>query len=186
MLRSSSLRHPARRCQFRRAGRPQKSSPCPQGSIRRLPGRKAADIRAGISVDQVAAHELGSATSLPSLELGRDDNRMVGGCDSGYSCAYSNTISWSSPTTPLPLEANPWAVFERLFGDGGTTDPAARARMEREDASILDFVTADAARLSRKLPAAGMRRWSDIPPASVRAPSARPSVRGNPASRTPG
>ena len=76
---------------------------------------------------------------------------MVGGCDTGYSCAYSNTISWSSPTTPIPYEINPRAVFERLFGDGETTDPAARAIRSREDRSILDFVLADANRISNRL-----------------------------------
>ena len=78
--------------------------------------------------------EFGKQTPLPSLELGLEDVRLVGGCDSGYSCAYSNTL-WpgASPTTPLPYETNPRAVFERLFGDGETTDPAARAmRSQRE------------------------------------------------------
>ena len=90
---------------------------------------QGADIHAGISVDQIAAREIGKQTPLPSLELGLEDVRMVGNCDSGYSCAYSNTLCWSSPTTPLPYETNPRAVFERLFGDGETTDPVARARM---------------------------------------------------------
>ncbi len=71
------------------------------------------------------------------------------GCDSGYSCAYSNTLAWSSPTTPLPYETNPRAVFERMFGDGETTDKEARAMRSRENRSLLDFVLADAARLSK-------------------------------------
>ena len=75
-----------------------------------------------------------------SSNLGLEDVRLVGGCDSGYSCAYSNTVSWSGPSTPLPYETNPRAVFERLFGDGETTDPAVRAMRSREDRSILDFV----------------------------------------------
>lgn len=112
---------------------------------------QGADIRAGTSVDQIAAREIGKDTVLPSLELGLEDNRMVGGCDSGYSCAYSNTISWSSPTTPVPPENNPRAVFERLFGDGETTDPAARAIQARQDRSILDFVREDAKRLGLEL-----------------------------------
>src|SRR4051812_40174847 len=91
------------------------------------------DIQAGVSVDQIAAKEIGGQTALPSLELGLDDNRVVGNCDSGYSCAYSNTISWSSPSSPLPLETNPRAVFERLFGDGETTEPSARAKQARQD-----------------------------------------------------
>jgi hypothetical protein len=109
------------------------------------------NIQAGTSLDQIAAKELGSRTMVPSLELGLDENRMVGGCDSGYSCAYSNTLCWSSPTTPLPLETNPRAVFERLFGDGDTTDPAARATLARQNKSILDFVRADASKLSQTL-----------------------------------
>jgi hypothetical protein len=122
---------------------------------------EGADIHNGISVDQILAKEIGAGTSLPSLELGLEDVRMVGGCDSGYSCAYSNTISWASPTTPIPYEINPRAVFERLFGDGETTDPAARAVRSREDRSILDFVLAGADRISSSLGAADRRRMSD-------------------------
>ena len=122
---------------------------------------EGADIRSGISVDQVAAKEFGKLTVLPSLELGLDDNRMVGGCDSGYSCAYSNTISWSSPTTPLPLESNPRALFERLFGDGETTDPAVRALQSRQDRSILDFVRADTVRLSGTLGTGDRRKLTE-------------------------
>ena len=76
---------------------------------------------------------------------------MVGNCDSGYSCAYSNSISWRGPTTPMPPEINPRAVFERLFGDGDTTDPAARAALARQNRSILDFVRDDTARLDKGL-----------------------------------
>ncbi|WP_238326017.1 DUF1552 domain-containing protein [Bryobacter aggregatus] len=119
------------------------------------------DIKAGISIDQLMAKELGKATQLPSLELGLDDNRMVGGCDSGYSCAYSNTLSWSSPSTPVPLETNPRAVFERLFGDGDTTDPQARALRARQDRSILDFVNEDAKRLGATLGASDRRKLSE-------------------------
>ncbi len=83
-----------------------------------------AGICAGISVDQVAASQIGNATRFPSLELACEDGRMVGGCDSGYSCAYSNTLSWRTPSTPLPPEINPRAIFERLFGavDENPTD----------------------------------------------------------------
>ncbi len=122
---------------------------------------EGADIHAGVSLDQVLAKEVGAKTSLPSLELGLEDVRLVGGCDSGYSCAYSNTVSWSSPTTPIPYETNPRAVFERLFGDGETTDPAARAMRSREDRSILDFVLADANRMSASLGASDRRKMSD-------------------------
>ena len=122
---------------------------------------EGADIRNGMSVDQMLAQEIGQSTPLPSLELGLEDVRMVGGCDSGYSCAYSNTLSWSSPTTPLPYESNPRRVFERLFGDGDTTDPAARAVRSRQDRSLLDFVLDDAHRLSPKLGAGDRRKMSD-------------------------
>lgn len=122
---------------------------------------EGADIHNGISVDQILAHEIGGSTPLPSLELGLEDVRMVGGCDSGYSCAYSNTLAWSSPTTPLPYETNPRAVFERLFGDGDTTDKTVRATRERENRSLLDFVLADASSLSTSLGAADRRKMSD-------------------------
>jgi hypothetical protein len=122
---------------------------------------EGADIHNAITVDQILAQEIGSDTALPSLELGLEDVRMVGGCDSGYSCAYSNTISWSSPTTPIPYETNPRAVFERLFGDSETTDPAARALRTRQDRSILDFVLADAQRISRTIGARDRHKMSD-------------------------
>ena len=122
---------------------------------------EGADIHAGISADQVAAREIGKQTMLPSLELGLEDNRMAGGCDSGYSCAYSNTLCWSSPTTPVPPEMDPRAVFERLFGDGETTDQAARARLARQDRSILDFVGADATRLGLKLGSGDRRKLGE-------------------------
>jgi hypothetical protein len=122
---------------------------------------QGANIQAGISVDQIIAQEIGKQTLLPSLELGMEDNRLVGNCDSGYSCAYSNTISWSSPSTPLPPENNPRAVFERMFGDGDTTDPAERARLARQDRSILDFVREDAGRLGMNLGATDRRKMDE-------------------------
>jgi hypothetical protein len=122
---------------------------------------EGADIQAGVSVDQILAKEIGRQTILPSLELGLEDVRIVGGCDSGYSCAYSNTISWNSPTTPIPYEINPRAVFERLFGDGDTTDPAALAVQARENRSLLDFVLTDASRISNTLGTADRRKMGD-------------------------
>ena len=122
---------------------------------------RGADIRNGMSVDQMLAEGLGQTTPLPSLELGLEDVRLVGSCDSGYSCAYSNTVSWSSPTTPLPYETNPRRVFERLFGDGDTTDPAQRAVRDRQDRSLLDFVRADAQRLGVTLGAGDRRKLDD-------------------------
>jgi hypothetical protein len=110
-----------------------------------------ANILAGISVDQYVAREFGRDTQLASLELGLDTRDFAGSCDIGYSCAYTNTISWKSPTTPLPIENDPRAVFERLFGDAGTTDQATRIARARRDKSILDSITEKAASLSRRL-----------------------------------
>ena len=109
------------------------------------------DIHAGISVDQIAARELGKRTQLASLEMSLEAPGLLGNCDSGYSCAYTNTISWRTPTAPMPMEVNPRAVFERLFGDGESTDPAARAARVKEDRSILDSVREDVARLEPSL-----------------------------------
>jgi hypothetical protein len=112
---------------------------------------EGADIQAGISADQIAAKELGRNTQLASLEIGLEEPTLAGNCDTGYSCAYTNTISWRTPTTPNPMEINPRAVFERLFGDGETTDPAARLKLMKEDRSILDFIRGDVARLQTGL-----------------------------------
>jgi hypothetical protein len=117
------------------------------------------DITAGISADQVAAKALGKITQLGSLEIGLEEPTLAGGCDSGYSCAYTNTVSWRTPTTPNPMEINPRAVFERLFGDGDSTDPAARIKRMQEDRSILDFVREDVSRLK---PGLGSRDKSKL------------------------
>ncbi len=111
-----------------------------------------ADIQVGISVDQVAAQKVGRKTRFASVELGTEPGRLAGNCDSGYSCAYSNSISWRSSTTPNPPEINPRLVFERLFGGvrtGETLD--ARAQRLRQERSILDFVQEDARRLQVSL-----------------------------------
>ena len=93
---------------------------------------------------------MGRETQLPSLELAVDDvSELVGNCDSGYTCAYTNTLSWRTPTTPLPMQTDPRIVFERLFGDGGT--PEQRAAQARTDRSILDSVAGAAARFQRRL-----------------------------------
>ncbi len=105
------------------------------------------DIHSGVSVDQIAAKELGKHTQLASLELSLDTTEFVGSCETGYSCAYMNTLSWRSPTTPVPNENNPRAVFERLFGDSDSTDPAERRRQIQNDRSILDGVTQSVSRL---------------------------------------
>jgi len=105
-----------------------------------------ADIHCGVSVDQVAAGELGRRTRLPSLEIGLE-MPMVGACESAYSCVYYNTIAWKNPATPLPMENRPRAVFERLVGD--STDPVERAARINENRSILDLVSQDLKRLMR-------------------------------------
>ena len=96
------------------------------------------DIRGGVSMDQIAATELGKDTQLTSLELALDPNELIGACEAGWSCAYANTLSWRTATTPLPMENQPRAVFERLFGDTDDTTPQARLARIREDRSILD------------------------------------------------
>ncbi len=111
---------------------------------------EGADIFVGASMDQIAAQKIGSQTRFPSIELTCEDGRMVGGCDSGYSCAYSNSISWRTATTPNPPELNPRAAFERLFGTSDE-DPATRAKTRRYDRSILDGVMEDTKNLERNL-----------------------------------
>ena len=108
-------------------------------------------LRAGISMDQVAGRLLGRQTQLATLELGLDGRDFAGSCDEGFSCAYTNTISWANETPPLPMEINPRVVFERLFGDSGSTDPDVRRARLTKDASLLDSVTERASDLSREL-----------------------------------
>jgi hypothetical protein len=110
---------------------------------------EGADILNGISADQVAAKQVGRDTALPSLELAIDLSYLAGNCENGYSCVYLNTLAWASPTTPLPTENNPRIVFERLFGDGGTS--AARLGQARENRSILDSVNEELGRLLRSV-----------------------------------
>jgi hypothetical protein len=112
---------------------------------------QGSDLHAGISVDQVVGREFGKHTQLASLELALESNDDVGTCGAGYTCAYTNTICWRGPTTPLPMESNPRVVFERLLGDGGSTDQAARLDRIRKDRSLLDAVTDKVARLQRGL-----------------------------------
>src|SRR5579863_5612775 len=107
-------------------------------------------ICSGISVDQVAASHIGATSKLPSLELACEGARLVGTCDSGYSCAYSNTLSWRTPSTPLPPEVNPRLVFERLFG-ALDENPADRQQRLRNEISILDYVSDDTRRLTNQL-----------------------------------
>src|ERR1700674_2391141 len=96
------------------------------------------DLLAGVSMDQILAKEFGRETQLASLELALENNEPAEGCENGYSCTYSGTLAWSSPTTPLPMETNPRAVFERMFGAADSTDSRVRLARIREDRSVLD------------------------------------------------
>jgi hypothetical protein len=110
---------------------------------------ESTDYYLGTTVDQIAAKRIGNETLLPSLELSMDLLHTVGQCDNGYACVYQNNLSWSSPTTPLPAEAHPRIVFERLFGEGGSA--AERRAALRKKASLLDWVREDTTRLQQKL-----------------------------------
>ncbi len=112
---------------------------------------EAADILAGVTVDQFAARHFEKDTQLASLELGIEPTDLSGSCDVGFSCAYINSVSWRTPTTPLPVENNPRALFERLFGDSDTTDAGARLERLKKDRSILDSVYDEVASLQLKL-----------------------------------
>ena len=121
-----------------------------------------ADIQNGISVDQIAAQQIGSATRFASLELGCDDSRTVGNCDSGYSCAYTNSLAWRGESTPMPPETNPRLVFERLFGDIDTSlPPETRARRLRYRRSILDLVGERTTSLAADLGPADRRKLDE-------------------------
>lgn len=124
--------------------------------IKRTTGQ---DIYAGITIDQVLAEHIGQDTPMPSLEMCIEDPGALGVCGAGYSCAYANTISWSSPTSPNPMERNPLVVFERMFGSGGTAEER-RARKDLQ-ASILDSVVAEIGSLERGLGAADKARLDD-------------------------
>ena len=118
------------------------------------------NLRAGVSMDRIAGRVLGRETQLATLELAIDGRDFTGSCGNGFSCAYTNTISWANETTPLPMENNPRVVFELLFGDSGTTDAAVRKARLRKDASLLDSVTERADNLSRKLGAGDQAKLS--------------------------
>ncbi len=105
----------------------------------------------GASIDQIIAREMGRETELASLELGLHNTDIVGSCEKGWSCAYRMTLSWRTPTTPLPIEYRPRAVFERLFGDSSSTDASVRLERMHNERSILDSVTEAAARLQRRV-----------------------------------
>ncbi|MDQ6706094.1 MAG: DUF1552 domain-containing protein [Acidobacteriota bacterium] len=115
------------------------------------PRKTLVNIKAGVSFDQIVANQIGNQTRFPSLEIGLEDARQAGDCDSGYSCAYTNNLAWKSETQPLPPVLDPRALFERLFGNGVVLSPEARARQNRYRRSILDFVTSDTAKLQTGL-----------------------------------
>lgn len=121
-----------------------------------------ADIKAGVSFDQFLAARVGDATKFASIELGCESARGVGNCDSGYSCAYSSTVSWRTENTPVPKEVNPALVFDRLFGSG-QADEAAAARAKRHTyrKSVLDLARDDAKRLQRSLGVADNRKLDE-------------------------
>src|SRR5512138_1312550 len=108
-------------------------------------------LDAGISMDQLLAKQMSAFTQLGSLEMAVESGETAGACDVGFACAYTNTISWLGPSTPLPTENNPRAVFERMFGDTGSTDPKARLARLRQDRSVLDSVREEAGRLQGNL-----------------------------------
>jgi hypothetical protein len=118
-------------------------------------------LDAGISVDQILARETGKQTQLASLELAIESGETAGSCDTGYACPYTNTISWTGPSTPLPTENNPRLIFERLFGDTGSTDPKERLSQMREQKSILDSVTQEVAHLGGSLPASDRTKLTE-------------------------
>lgn len=109
-------------------------------------------------MDQLVAKRFGEQTQIASMELGLDAPSMVGSCDSGYSCAYNNTMSWTGPQTPLPITVNPREVFERLFGDGDLADAATRRKQMMRQASLLDSVTNDTKRFAGGLSANDRRK----------------------------
>ena len=118
-------------------------------------------LDAGISVDQILAQETGKHTQLASLELAIENGETAGACDVGFACAYTNTISWKSPNTPLFAQNNPRAVFERLFGDTASTDPRARLARIRQQRSVLDSITDEVAHLQGSLGAGDRLKLSE-------------------------
>ena len=122
---------------------------------------RGADYLLGMSVDQIAAKELGKKTQLTSLELALDTGQTSGVCEGEWTCVYANTLSWRSPTTPLPVEDHPREVFERLFGDNKTTDSAARRARIRENRSLLDAMTREASRFLESLPSGDRAKISE-------------------------
>ena len=119
-----------------------------------------ADVFAGTTIDQIIAQKIGQENLMPSMQLAVEDpGASSSNCGEGYSCTYTNTISWSSPTSPLPMELNPQVVFERMFGDGSTAD--LRARRRKRDSSILDSLTGSLSRLRSDVSVSDRQRLDD-------------------------
>ncbi|MFT4633420.1 MAG: hypothetical protein ACI8PP_002545 [Candidatus Pseudothioglobus sp.] len=122
---------------------------------------EGSDLFCGISMDQLIANRVGQDTAFSSLELGLEPSSLLGSCDIGFSCTYTNTISWKSPTQALPVMVNPRDVFERLFGDNLALDERSRQLQMRRKTSILDFVRQDAMRIGRQLGANDRRKMDE-------------------------
>ena len=134
------------------------------------------DAFAGITADQIAAQAIGQDSSLPSMELATEDHSgLIGSCDRDYGCIYMNTLSWRTPTTPLPMEINPRKVFERMFGQGGSA--ADRVARIKEDRSILDAIAKEAAGLQLQLGAVGSPDDGAVPGQRARDRAAHPARR---------
>src|SRR5690349_3428970 len=125
------------------------------------PRKSAVDIKCGVSCDQLVANKIGKDTRFPSLEVGLEDARQAGDCDSGYSCAYTNNLAWRSETQPLPPILNPRALFDRLFGADAALSPEARKRRALYRRSILDLVSSDAKRLALDLGPTDQRKLDE-------------------------
>ena len=151
-------------------------------SAARAKRTESSDYYLGTTVDQIAAQHIGQQTQLPSLELAMDLLNNIGQCDNGYACVYQNSLSWSSPTTPLPSEAHPRIVFESLFGEGGS--PAQRQRALRRRASLLDSVSEEMKRLKLRLGPGDQNRideyFTSIREVERRIQRAEANVRENP------
>ena len=125
------------------------------------PRKTTTEIKTGISCDQVIANKIGNQTRFPSLELGMEAPQQAGNCDSGYSCAYTNNLSWRNESQPLPPTLDPRALYERLFGDDAEMTPQARALRSEFRGSVLDFVSEDTKRLEGRVGPADKRKLDE-------------------------
>src|SRR4029079_18486452 len=119
------------------------------------------DIKSSVSCDQLVANEVGKETRFPSLEIGLEDARQAGDCDSGYSCAYTNNLAWRSDTQPLPPILDPRALFERMFGDGTVLTAEARVALAAERRSMLDYALGDTNKLKNDLGSIDKRKLDE-------------------------